>query len=160
MVASVDAKRSGGTEQAGEAAAPSGSTDDGAAPRWRAWTHGGRTPTELDAVAWAVECAERGAGEILLTSMDRDGVRTGYDLELTRAVAGRVRVPVVASGGAGKSAHLRDAFRAGRASAALVAGILHDGLTTVADLKEDLAGWGLPVRPVPTDRIPPSRSVP
>ena len=113
---------------------------------WRAFTHGGSQPTELDAVAWAEEAVARGAGEVLLTSIDRDGVRTGYDVELTRAVADRVSVPVVASGGAGQAAHLRDAFVAGHASAALVAGILHDGLTTVGELKSALAGWGVDVR--------------
>lgn len=113
---------------------------------WRAFTHGGRTETDRDAVAWAAECADRGAGEILLTSMDRDGVRTGYDLELTRAVAERVSVPVIASGGAGEAEHLRAAFQEGEASAALVAGILHDGLTTVGALKEALTGSGVPVR--------------
>jgi len=132
VVASVDAKRQPGDGE----------------PRWKAHTHGGKRPTDLDAVAWAERCAELGAGEILLTSIDRDGVRTGYDLELTRAVAERVTVPVVASGGAGESAHLRDAFLDGRASAALLAGILHDGLTTVTDIKVDLEGWGVPVRPV------------
>jgi cyclase len=113
---------------------------------WRHWTHGGRTDTGLDAVAWAEECARRGAGEILLTSIDRDGARTGYDLELTRAVSDRVSVPVVASGGAGEAVHLRAAFDEGHASAALVAGILHDGTTTVASLKTALRGWGVPVR--------------
>jgi cyclase len=113
---------------------------------WRQYTHGGRTRTELDAVEWAARCAELGAGEILLTSIDRDGVRTGYDLELTRAVSERVDVPVVASGGAGEAAHLRDAFVEGHASAALVAGILHEGLTTVGELKQALTGWGVPVR--------------
>ncbi len=113
---------------------------------WRHFTHGGRTRTELDAVAWAARCAELGAGEILLTSIDRDGVRGGYDVALTRAVSERVRVPVVASGGAGEAAHLRDAFVEGGASAALVAGILHDGLTTVGDLKAALRGWGVQVR--------------
>jgi cyclase len=113
---------------------------------WRHWTHGGKTRTELDAVEWAARCAELGAGEILLTSIDRDGVRGGYDLELTRAVSERVQVPVVASGGAGEAAHLRDAFTRGHASAALLAGILHDGLTTVGELKSALRGWGVPVR--------------
>ena len=115
-------------------------------PRWTHFTHGGRTRTELDAVAWARELSDRGAGEILLTSIDRDGVRGGYDLELTRAVSDAVDVPVIASGGAGEAAHLRDAFTAGGASAALVAGILHDGLTTVAELKSALSGWGLDMR--------------
>jgi cyclase len=96
--------------------------------------------------------AELGAGEILLTSMDRDGVRTGYDLELTRAVSEAVSVPVIASGGAGQAEHLRDAFEAGGASAVLVAGILHDGLTTVGALKGALEEWGIPVRPAPTSQ--------
>lgn len=114
---------------------------------FRCYTHGGSRPTDLDAVAWARECVERGAGEILLTSIDRDGARAGYRLDLTRAVADAVTVPVIASGGAGEAAHLRDAFVDGHASAALVAGILHDGLTTVGALKDDLMGWGIDVRP-------------
>jgi imidazole glycerol-phosphate synthase subunit HisF len=118
-------------------------------PGWYHHTHGGRKRTDLEAVRWARECAERGAGEILLTSMDRDGVRTGYDLELTRAVAGAVSVPVIASGGAGAAEHLRDGLTEGSADAVLLAGILHDGLTTVTALKEALAGWGIPVRAVP-----------
>jgi len=115
---------------------------------WRAHTHGGKKPTELDAVAWAEECVELGAGEVLLTSIDQDGMRDGYDLRLTRAVADRVHVPVVASGGAGRPEHLRDAFVEGKASAALVAGILHDGVTTVGELKDALSGWGIDVRPI------------
>lgn len=118
-------------------------------PIWRCYTHGGSRPTERDAVEWAVECVERGAGEILLTSIDRDGLRTGYRLDLTHAVATSVSVPVIASGGAGEAAHLRDAFERGGASAALVAGILHDRLTTVGELKSALSGWGIPVRPSP-----------
>jgi imidazole glycerol-phosphate synthase subunit HisF len=117
---------------------------------WYHHTHGGRKRTHLEAVAWARECVERGAGEILLTSMDRDGVRTGYDLELTRAVSRAVTVPVIASGGAGVAEHLRDAFTEGEAAAVLLAGILHDGLVTVGELKEALSGWGIPVRPLPT----------
>lgn len=117
--------------------------DDG----WRCYTHGGSTPTELEAVSWAAECERRGAGEILLTSIDQDGARSGYELELTRAVADSVPVPVIASGGAGKAEHLRDAFKEGHASAALVAGILHDGLTTVGELKSALTGWKVNVRP-------------
>ena len=113
---------------------------------WRAYTHGGRTPTDLDGVGWPQECAALGAGEILLTSMDQDGVRTGYDLELTRRVADQVSVPVVASGGAGGPEHMRDAFTKGGASAALLAGILHDGLTTVGDIKRTLAQEGLAIR--------------
>jgi len=128
IVASLDAK----------------SLDEGG---WTIHTHGGREPTGLDALEWAAECVDRGAGEILLTSIDRDGVRTGYDLTLTRAVSDLVSVPVVASGGAGEAIHLRDAFELGGAAAALLAGILHDGLTTVGELKAALLGWGVPVRP-------------
>jgi cyclase len=117
--------------------------DDG---RYRVYTHGGRTPTELEAVSWAAECARRGAGEILLTSIDHDGSRDGYDLELTRAVAAAVPVPVIASGGAGNAAHVRDAIAGGHADAALVAGILHDGQVTVAQLKVAMRAGGLPVR--------------
>ena len=113
---------------------------------WQAFTHGGSVPTGLDAVGWAAEAVRRGAGEVLLTSIDQDGARTGYDIELTRAVAERVSVPVVASGGAGEASHLRDTFAEGQASAALVAGILHDGLTTVGAIKTALTGWGVNVR--------------
>ncbi len=116
---------------------------------WYHHTLGGRRRTDLDAVSWARECVERGAGEVLLTSIDRDGVRSGYDLELTQAVAEAVSVPVIASGGAGTPEHLRDGFTEGGASAVLLAGILHDGLTTVRDLKERLAAWGIPVRAPP-----------
>jgi len=112
------------------------------------YTHGGRTPTGLDAVAWARECVERGAGEILLTSIDRDGARTGYDLELTRAVTDAVDVPVIASGGAGGAEHVRDAIAAANADAALVAGILHDGVTTVGEIKQLLRSAGIRVRGV------------
>jgi cyclase len=115
--------------------------------RYRCYTHGGSEPTGLDAVSWAAECRERGAGEILLTSIDQDGARDGYELALTRAVAEAVPVPVIASGGAGEARHLRDAFTEGCASAALVAGILHDGLTTVGELKASLSSWGVQVRP-------------
>ena len=122
--------------------------DDGpGGPGWYHHTHGGRRPTDLEVVEWARECARRGAGEILLTSMDRDGVRTGYDLELTSAVADAVDIPVIASGGAGEASHLRDGFTQGKADAVLLAGILHDGLTTVTELKAALEGWGIPVRP-------------
>ena len=113
---------------------------------WRVYSRGGRTPTERDAVAWAQECAARGAGEILLTSIDRDGARDGYDLELTRAVADAVHVPVIASGGAGNATHVLDALRQGHADAALVAGILHDGVTTVGAIKTLLADAGVLVR--------------
>lgn len=113
---------------------------------YKVWVKGGREETPLEAVAWAQECVARGAGEILLTSIDRDGARTGYDLAITRAVADAVNVPVIASGGAGNAQHLVDAVGQGHADAVLVAGILHDGLTTVHDLKQVMRDAGLPVR--------------
>lgn len=128
LVASIDARRDG--------------------TRWRVFTHGGRRATTLDAVAWARECSDRGAGEILLTSIDHDGTRGGYDIGLLRAVATAVDVPVVASGGAGNAAHLRDAIILGGADAALVAGIVHDATTTVRSLKAALAAASIPVREV------------
>jgi cyclase len=114
---------------------------------WEAYAAGGRTPTGRDAVEWAREGAERGAGEILLTSMDRDGTNAGYDLELTAAVAGSVQVPVIASGGAGRLEHLTEALEAG-ADAVLCASILHYGQHTVQEIKAHLAHAGAPVRPV------------
>jgi cyclase len=128
VVASIDARRRDGGR------------------RWEVCTHGGRRPTGIDAVAWARECVERGAGEILLTSIDADGSRAGYDIDLTSAVAARVDVPVIASGGAGGAAHVCDVLMEGSAEAALVAGILHDGLTTVSQIKEAVAAAGLPMR--------------
>ncbi len=113
---------------------------------WRVWTHGGRTRTELEAVAWAAECVSRGAGEVLLTSIDRDGARTGYDLPLMRAVSNAVTAPVIASGGAGGAAHIVEVLAEGHADAALVAGILHDNLTTVGALKDAMRASGLVVR--------------
>ena len=108
-------------------------------------THGGREPRGRNATAWAEEAAERGAGEILLTSIDADGTRSGYDLELTRGVAGAVTVPVIASGGAGEAAHLGDAFAAG-AEAALVASIVHERPERLPELKRELREAGWPVR--------------
>lgn len=113
---------------------------------WRVFTHGGRTATSLNAVAWAQECVRLGAGEILLTSIDRDGARNGYDLALTRAIADAVDVPVIASGGAGKARHIVEAITEGQADAALVAGILHDGVTTVKAIKQQLRDARIPVR--------------
>jgi cyclase len=121
---------------------------------WEAYLAGGRTPTGRDAVAWATEGVERGAGEILLTSMDRDGTSAGYDLRLTRAVTDLVSVPVIASGGAGGLEDLVDAIGAG-ADAVLCASILHYGQHTVSEVKEHLARAGVPVRPAlpaPLDR--------
>lgn len=109
-------------------------------------SHGGSRQTGLDAVAWATRCVELGAGEILLTSMDRDGTRDGYDLELTGAVSAAVDVPVIASGGAGSVEHLVKAIAAAGADAVLVSGILHEGIETVASLKREMASFGIPVR--------------
>jgi cyclase len=108
-------------------------------------THGGREPRGLNATSWAEEAAERGAGEILLTSIDADGTRAGYDLELTRSVAGAVTVPVIASGGAGEAAHLGEAFAAG-AEAALVASIVHERPERLPELKRELKEAGWPMR--------------
>jgi cyclase len=115
---------------------------------WGVFVHGGRTDTGLDAVAWAAEVVSLGAGEILLTSMDRDGTLAGYDLELTRAVSDAVAVPVIASGGVGNLAHLRAGLVEGRASAVLAATIFHDGTCSVGEAKRYLASTGVPVRPV------------
>jgi cyclase len=112
---------------------------------WEVYVAGGRTPTGLDVVTWVREAVERGAGEILLTSMDRDGTNDGYDLPLTRAVAEAVGVPVIASGGAGELDHLVDALQAG-ADAALCASIFHYGHHTVGEAKERLVAAGIPVR--------------
>ena len=127
IVVAIDAKRNG----------------DGT---WRVYTAGGRTPTELDAVAWAAEVARRGAGEILLTSMDADGTKMGYDLALTRAVNDAVNIPVIASGGAGSVAHMVQVLGEGRADAVLAASIFHFGEMTVGDVKRELAAQGIPVR--------------
>jgi cyclase len=126
VVASIDARREGS--------------------RWRVYTNGGRVATERDAVEWAVECSEKGAGEILLTSIDRDGTRSGYDIELTRAVSDAVSVPVVASGGGGESIHVVEVLSAGGADAALMAGALHDGTTTVSEIKKAMNAADIPVR--------------
>jgi cyclase len=116
--------------------------------RWQVFTHGGRRATGLDAVAYAVEVATLGAGEILLTSMDRDGTREGFDLALTRAIADRVGVPVIASGGAGNLDHLVAAVRDGHAAAVLAASIFHFGEYSIADAKAHLARHGIAVRPL------------
>jgi cyclase len=113
---------------------------------WEVFLHGGRTATGLDAVRWAVEAAALGAGEILLTSMDRDGTLSGYDLELTRAVSDAVPIPVIASGGVGSPEHLRAGLVEGHASAVLAASIFHDGTCTVREAKRLLALSGLPMR--------------
>jgi imidazole glycerol-phosphate synthase subunit HisF len=113
---------------------------------YEAFARGGRTPTGRDAVAWAREAESRGAGEILLTSMDRDGTGNGFDCTLTRAISDGVRIPVIASGGAGSATHFVEVFQEGHADAALAASILHYGLTELGDLKQELAAAGISVR--------------
>jgi cyclase len=125
-VVAIDAKRSGN--------------------RWEVFTHGGRTATGLDVVDYAVECVERGAGEILLTSMDRDGAKVGYDLELLKAMTDAVSVPVIASGGAGNAQHMVDAVVQGHADAVLAASIFHFGEVSISEVKHAMAGAGIPVR--------------
>lgn len=113
---------------------------------WQVYTHGGRTPTGIDVIEWARRVEELGAGEILLTSMDSDGTRDGYDIELTRAVAEAVTIPVIASGGAGTLEHLYEALSEGKASAVLAASIFHFGEFTIGQAKDYLRGRGLPMR--------------
>ncbi|MFO1180245.1 imidazole glycerol phosphate synthase subunit HisF [Ottowia sp.] len=134
IVVAIDARR----RTAGEVAARGAG--------WDVYSHGGRQNTGLDAVAWARRMAEYGAGEILLTSMDRDGTKIGFDLELTRAVSDAVEVPVIASGGVGTLDHLADGIQAGGADAVLAASIFHYGTFTVAQAKQHMAGRGIPVR--------------
>jgi cyclase len=114
--------------------------------RWEIFTHGGRKPTGLDAVGYAREVVSLGAGEILLTSMDRDGTKSGYDIALTRAVADAVRVPVIASGGVGTLEHMVEGIRDGHATAVLAASIFHFGQHSVREAKEYMAAAGLPMR--------------
>jgi cyclase len=148
IVLAIDAKRIGFRVHGSEFRErknhePSTMNDE---PRWEVYIHGGRTPTDLDAVEWAQEGVKLGAGEILLTSMDQDGTKEGYDLELTRAVGERVSVPVIASGGAGTLEHLYQGFAFGRADAALAASIFHFREMTIREAKEYLRGRGIPVR--------------
>ena len=118
---------------------------DGELPRWEVYVNGGRTPAGLDAIAWAVEGVKLGAGELLVTSMDCDGTLSGYDLELYRAIAAEVNVPLIASGGAGTMQHFADALQNG-ADAALAASLFHDGVLKIGDLKAYLAEQNIPVR--------------
>ena len=141
IVLAIDAKRRVGADQ--QRSMPGGSI---AGPGWDVYSHGGRHNTGLDAVAWAREMATRGAGEILLTSMDRDGTRAGFDLELTRAVSDAVEVPVVASGGVGTLEHLADGIQLGGADAVLAASIFHYGEFTVRQAKQCMFARGIPVR--------------
>lgn len=118
------------------------------AGRWEVYTHGGRNPTGIDAVEWAAKVEELGSGEILLTSMDADGTKDGYDIELTRAIAESVSIPVIASGGAGTPEHMYDALTEGKAEAALIASIVHYGEYSIREIKEYLAERGVQMRPV------------
>ena len=121
-------------------------TDIGEEPRWEVYTHGGRLGAGLDAIRWATEVERRGAGEILLTSMDCDGTKRGYDLELTRRISDTVGIPIIASGGAGTLDHLLDAIVEGRADAVLAASIFHFGTYTIGQTKRYLAKHGVAVR--------------
>ncbi|MEX0760448.1 MAG: HisA/HisF-related TIM barrel protein, partial [Tistlia sp.] len=134
IVVALDAKRVG--------------EGDGGADRFEIFTHGGRKATGLDAVEWARRMVAYGAGELLLTSMDRDGTKQGFNLPLTRAVADAVRVPVIASGGAGTAQHMVEGIRDGHATAVLAASIFHYGEVSIAEVKAALAAAGLPVRPL------------
>jgi len=134
IVVAIDAKRRAGDDLAARGAG------------WDVYTHGGRKNTGLDAVAWAKQMAEHGAGEILLTSMDRDGTKSGFDLSLTRAVSDAVSVPVIASGGVGALEHLSEGIRIGGADAVLAASIFHYGEFTVGQAKALMARDGIPVR--------------
>jgi cyclase len=136
IVVAIDAKRVASDERRA-------TSDEGS---WRVYTHGGRTPTGLDAIAWARRMESYGAGEILLTSMDRDGTKEGYDIALTRAIADAVHVPVIASGGVGTLKHIWEGLTAGGATAALAASIFHYREYTVRQCKEFLAARGVPVR--------------
>ena len=120
--------------------------EPGAPPRWEVYIHGGRVPVGRDALAWAKEAEDRGAGEFLLTSMDADGTQAGYDIALLRTVSSAIRIPVIASGGAGKLEHFYDALTEGGASAALAATLFHYQEMTIGQVKDYLAGRGVPVR--------------
>ena len=137
VVVAIDAKRRKGRF---------GARINPGAEKWEVYVRGGRTPTGKDAVRWAREAEKRGAGEILLTSMDRDGTRDGYDLELTRAVSRAVNIPVIASGGVGSLRHLADGIRRGGADAVLAASIFHYGEVTVPQAKRYLKQHGIQVR--------------
>jgi cyclase len=154
VVVAIDAKQVGegndfsravGASQEEEASAPAKSGLP-LCTRWQAFTHGGRTASGHDVIWWAQEAEARGAGEILLTSMDRDGTASGFDCDLTRAVADAVRIPVIASGGAGGAAHFAEVFRHGHADAALAASIFHYGIGSIAELKRQLSAENIPVR--------------
>ena len=141
IVVAIDAKRRNAEDE--KRLTPAG---EAVGPGWDVYSHGGRKNTGLDAVRWAAEMARRGAGEILLTSMDRDGTKSGFDLALTRAVSDAVGVPVIASGGVGVLDHLSDGIQIGGADAVLAASIFHYGEFTVGEAKAQMASRGIPVR--------------
>ena len=121
-------------------------SQDGEKKRWEIFTHGGRNPTGIDAIEWAIKMADFGAGELLLTSMDRDGTKSGFDLELTRTICESVTIPVIASGGVGTLQHLSDGVSIGKADAVLAASIFHFGEFTVGEVKDHMRQQGIPVR--------------
>ena len=135
IVVAIDAKRVSGSGELGDA-------DN----KWEIFTHGGRKPTGIDAVEWAIKMADYGAGEILLTSMDRDGVKTGFDLGVTRAISDAVNIPVIASGGVGNLEHLAEGVTLGHADAVLAASIFHFGEYTVQEAKQHMADAGIEMR--------------
>ncbi|MCI0849172.1 MAG: imidazole glycerol phosphate synthase subunit HisF, partial [Chloroflexi bacterium] len=150
IVVAIDAKRVSSTDGEPSDREPTPQAADVALDddsQWQVYTHGGRTPTGLDAVKWAVRVVELGAGEILLTSMDEDGQLSGYDLALTRTISEAVPAPVIASGGAGELDHLYQALDQGKADAVLAASIFHFGTFTIGQAKEYLKGKGIPIRP-------------
>ncbi|MFA6329360.1 MAG: imidazole glycerol phosphate synthase subunit HisF [Candidatus Micrarchaeia archaeon] len=152
VVLAVDAKKRYGTEgkamgeSAGKAAGKASGDGTGRVAGWEVFVNGGRTPTGIDAVEWVRRAEKLGAGEVLLTSMDRDGTKEGYDLELTCAVSNAVNIPVIASGGAGKLSDFADVFEKGNADAALVASLVHYGNLTVGEIKDYLAARKVSVR--------------
>lgn len=150
IVVAIDAKRVHAEEllsrhESSRSVDPSIALEDTSG--WEVYTHGGRNPTGIDAVKWAIQAVERGSGEILLTSMDADGQLSGYDLDLTAAISGSVPVPVIASGGAGTLEHLYDALDQGQADAVLAASVFHYGTYTISQAKEYLGSRGIPIRP-------------
>jgi cyclase len=146
IVVAIDARRTEPPPEPATSSNRSAAEPEAATPVWTVYTHGGRRSTGRDALQWAQEAVALGAGEILLTSMDRDGTKDGYDLELTRAVADAVTVPVIASGGAGTLEHFREAFVEGDASGALAASLFHFGTYTIGEVKDYLAEHGVEVR--------------
>ncbi len=142
IVVAIDARR---VPHEGEPVGDLGYDPD-AEINWQVWTHGGHQPTEVDALEWALEAERRGAGELLVTSMDADGTTAGYDIELLRRISSRAGIPVIASGGAGSAQHMYEALTLGQADAVLAASIFHFGQVTVGEVKQELAAKGIEVR--------------